>query len=371
MTKQFTFWNHCLEGCYGPFPVPRDDALFASRVYCLTRKEDIIQLPPDIKPFQKWIAGHYERAGISISQNIVWSRDYSLARLYPDYLPSVYFFGQKAHEIWPNKLRLDITEEFNNKLKASERFARLAESANPSFVNFHRGKDEIQNLNDFGGKHNFIKGAYSVGGSLVFSCKTFEEYQHVINAFDPLMPLQFQKAIIQPDGKPGIPVNLFYYISDSGPRKIVATQQILDGYSHVGNIYPTVHQPWRVTNKIAADMFHKGMRGHVSFNLIALPKRKGKYSYWIIECNPRWGASAHFKYLGDRLGVDSWCTTTVKTTKTDLNEISFKSFEFNPKTRQGAVVVNWGTIILGKLQVFLAGKPEEWSQLLQNLEEIL
>jgi len=113
------------------------------------------------------------------------------------------------------------------------------------------------------------------------------------------------------------------------------------------------------------------MRGHVAFNLIGIPQADGEFSYWIIECNPRWGGSAYYKYLGDILEVDSWCVKVFKTTKTDLNDLSLGNLTFDPQTKKGIVVINWGTILLGELQIFMAGEKADWLVIEQELGALL
>jgi hypothetical protein len=51
-----------------------------------------------------------------------------------------------------------------------------------------------------------------------------------------------------------------------------------------------------------------------------------------------------------------------------LSDIDLSDIEFDSKTGEGLVIVNWGTLLEGKLVLLLAGSTEYQDALLHELE---
>ena len=56
----------------------------------MSEPEDLIQLHPDLQSQWQAITAHYDRIGLSHSQNPVWNVSFEQLRNNPDYEPSVF-----------------------------------------------------------------------------------------------------------------------------------------------------------------------------------------------------------------------------------------------------------------------------------------
>ena len=54
-----------------------------------------------------------------------------------------------------------------------------------------------------------------------------------------------------------------------------------------------------------------------------------------------------------------------KTRYRELSDLDIRDLEFNMKTGEGLVIVNWGTMLKGKLVLLMAGSPE-YQEVLRN-----
>ena len=56
---------------------------------------------------------------------------------------------------------------------------------------------------------------------------------------------------------------------------------------------------------------------------------------------------------------------TLETKHRKLSDLSIRDLEFDMKTGEGLVLVNWGTVLKGKLVLLLAGSPD-YQEALRN-----
>ena len=90
-----------------------------------------------------------------------------------------------------------------------------------------------------------------------------------------------------------------------------------------------------------------------------------------IECNPRFNGASYPTLVANKLEVSEWSAITLHTRHRTLHAIDLEGLEFDSKTGQGIVIINWGTILVGKLVVLLAGTREQQDALAVELRKRL
>jgi hypothetical protein len=75
--------------------------------------------------------------------------------------------------------------------------------------------------------------------------------------------------------------------------------------------------------------------------------------------------------IAQKLDIPQWTARTLETKHRKLSDIDLSDIEFDSKTDEGLVIVNWGTILEGKMMLLLAGSAEYQDALLQELKHRL
>ena len=115
-------------------------------------------------------------------------------------------------------------------------------------------------------------------------------------------------------------------------------------------------------------MAKKGMKGIFAFDVAVVEIETG-VDYFAIECNPRFNGASYPTGIAQKLNIKEWCSDNITTKYRSLDEINLGDLEYNPDTATGVIIVNWGSILVGKLGVLIAGsieQQEEWRQLLRD-----
>ena len=159
-------------------------------------------------------------------------------------------------------------------------------------------------------------------------------------------------------------------MTEVGVKRLAATEQVLEGCSHSGNRYPTEHQPWAQVEPMAQWMAQKGMRGIFAFDVAVVPEAEIP-NYLAFECNPRYNGASYPTAIAHKLQIDAWTSETCPTQHHTLADLDLSDIEFNPDTGTGVVLVNWGTVLIGKIAVLLAGSLAEQAQLRTALHQRL
>lgn len=345
--------------------------LYCGRVLGMTEPEDLIQLHPDLQPEWKAIAAHYGRIGLSHSQNPIWDISFTQLRDHPDYEVSVFIFGDAVHQVgsddcdWfrsRNRDWEDVVEFINSK----NNFIRLANELGVSVpktlcVN---NKTELKDYSQIP-YPCYLKPAVSVDGVGISRCENEQQLMEALAAMDDHLPLQFQEEVIASQF-----LNLQYFVTENQAQLLAATEQILDGYAHMGNRYPTVHQPWVLVQPMADWMAQKGMKDIFAFD-VAVVEGETDTRYLAIECNPRFNGASYPTGIAKKLKLDSWASETFLTKYHSLEDLDLKEIEYNPATGTGVILVNWGCVLVGRLGVLLAGSLEQQQELKELLKQRL
>ncbi|MEM7593757.1 MAG: ATP-grasp domain-containing protein [Cyanobacteria bacterium P01_A01_bin.83] len=342
--------------------------LYSGRVLGMSESDDLIQLHPDLQSQWSAITAHYQNINLSHSQNPIWDLSFKQLRQYPQYQPSVFIFGDALHhqsddEDWfrdRNQDWQDVVEFINSK----NNFIRLSQELEVKVPRTICAADKAQLK-----EHKdlpypcYLKPAVSVDGVGIHRCANPEELTNALAKLDSDTPLQIQQEVIATKF-----LNLQYEVIDQQAKPLAATEQILDGFAHQGNRYPTVYQPWDLVDPMAEWMANKGMKGIFAFD-VAVVKTETGVDYFAIECNPRFNGASYPTGIAQKLNIEKWCSDNINTKYRSLDQINLENLEYNPETATGVIIVNWGSILVGKLGVLIAGsieQQEEWRQALRD-----
>jgi hypothetical protein len=344
--------------------------LYSGRVLGMTQPDDLIQLHPDLKPQWQAITDHYDRIGLNYSQNPIWDVSFNRLKDYPDYQLSVFIFGDAIHEgseddDWfrdQNRDWLNVVEFINSK----NNFIRLAQELDVKVPRTLCAENKAQ-LKEYDNIPYpcYLKPAVSVDGVGIYRCANSEELEQALIKLDDNIPLQLQQEVTATKF-----LNLQYQVDQDEVKPLAATEQILDGFAHQGNRYPTAYQPWELVDKMAKWMDEKGMKGIFAFD-VAVVETRDDVDYFAIECNPRFNGASYPTGIAHKLKIKSWCSDNFQTKYRSLDEIDLEDLEYNPATGTGAIIVNWGTVQVGKLGMLLAGSIKQQEELRQLLKQKL
>ena len=107
------------------------------------------------------------------------------------------------------------------------------------------------------------------------------------------------------------------------------------------------------------------MKGIFAFDLTLVETPGGGMRFPAIECNPRFNGASYPTVIAQKLDVPEWSAMTFKTKYRRLSDLDLGDLEFDMKTGEGLVIVNWGTLLKGKLVLLLAGSPD-YQEALRN-----
>ena len=110
----------------------------------------------------------------------------------------------------------------------------------------------------------------------------------------------------------------------------------------------------------------RGMKGIFAFDLAVVETPAG-IRYPAVECNPRFNGASYPTVIAQKLDIPEWRAMTFKTHHRKLSDLDISDIEFDMKTGEGLVIVNWGTLLKGKLVLLLAGSPDYQEALLDEL----
>ncbi len=325
--------------------------LYSGRALGISEPWDLIQLHPDLKPFWEDINQHYKRINLRHSQQVIWDVDMHELGSHIGYQPSVFYFGPNEFKYWGDNRWLEMVEYINSK----NNFMALADKLGvdtPKTLCFESARainDDILNRMTY---PCYLKAAVSVSGVGIFRCEDQEELRKAAARFADGIPVQVQEEVNTETF-----LNLQYQVVGDQLVRLAASEQILDGFAHQGNRVPARHAPWETVQPMAEWLHDHGMKGIFAFDVAVLQTERG-LRFPAIECNPRFNGASYPTLVANKLGVREWSAITLHTRHQTLHAIDFADLEFNPASGEGVVIINWGTIRVGKIVVLLAGSRE-------------
>ncbi|MDB4409481.1 ATP-grasp domain-containing protein [Gammaproteobacteria bacterium] len=350
--------NHDIMHCTAEGVVGNN--LYSGRALGLSEPDDYIQLHPVLKPLWKHITAHYGRVGLSHSESVIW--DLSLEQLarHTGYRPSVFYFGPAENKAWNDQEWLEAVEFINSK----NNFMALADDLGidvPQTQCFD-SVDEISEMDIISfNMPCYLKAAISVSGVGIYRCANREELRDAIQEFASDVPVQLQEEI-----KTEVFLNMQYRVIGDRLVRLAVSEQILDGCAHQGNRFPSSHEPWETIEPMALWLKERGMKGIFAFDVAVVDTPDG-VRYPAVECNPRFNGASYPTIIAQKLDIPEWSARTFKTRYRKLSDLDISDLEFDMKTGEGIVIVNWGTILMGKLVILMAGSPEHREVLVNEL----
>jgi len=322
--------------------------LYSGRALGISEPWDMIQLHPELESQWEEITQHYKRIGLSHTEDVIWYLDLKQLGAHIDFQPSVFYFGPEECQYWGDYEWLNTVEFINSK----NNFISLANELGvdvPKTCCFARLNDITPAVaNDFI-YPCYLKAAVSVAGVGIYRCDNMNELLVSLANFTEVVPVQVQEEV-----KTETFLNLQYKVVGDEVIRLAASEQILDGYTHQGNRFPAAFEPWNLVEPMANWLAEQGMKGIFAFDVAVVQTDKG-LRFPAIECNPRFNGASYPTLIAQKLSIPEWSTNTFITTHRSLEYINLDDLEYDHKTKEGAVLVNWGTILEGKLTILMAG----------------
>ncbi len=329
----------------------------------MTNPGDVIQLHPDLRKYWDHITSHYDRIGLSYTKNVIWNDDFEVIKNFPDLELSPYFFGSKANHVRPDEKWFKIAKNMNSKNYFIRTCRKLSVDIPNTFI--FNGKKELTDFNTFNTFDFpvYFKISTSSSGRGVIKCHDIGELEEAVSVIKSDISFQIQEEI---NAKAFI--NVQYVIEGGRCKRVIISEQLLEGFRHLGNRFPTPYDDaWKMTDQIARKIKEEGMKGYFAFDLAVT--NNGKYI--AIECNPRVNGATYPTIIASKLGIKSWTAKNFKTDIRNYMDLHLEDIEYDPTIESGIVIINWGCIEFGKLGILLAGTLDEQNEMEKKLRQII
>lgn len=354
--------NHDIMNCTAD-GVPGNQ-YYSGRALGLSEPWDMIQLHEDLAPLRDDICAHYDRVGLHHAKDVVWHVHREELGEHIGFQPSVFFFGPHECVFWGDHQWMEIVDFINSK----NNFMTVADKLNID-VPHTRCFDRAGDVGDAEIGDTvfpcYAKAAVSVSGIGIHRCSNDPELRRALASFDADTPIQIQEEIVAETF-----LNMQYHVVGGRLYHMQASEQILDGFAHQGNRVPARFAPWSAVDPLAEWLVERGMKGVFAFD-IAVTQTPNGLRFPVIECNPRFNGASYPTAVAQKLDIPEWSAISLSTRHRKLADIDLGDLEFDPRTGQGVVLINWGTILTGKLLVLLAGTPDFQELLLAQLKSRL
>lgn len=355
-------YNHDIMNCTARGV--RGNRLYSGRALGITEPWDIIQLHESLQPLWQDITGHYSRIGLSHTHDVIWYLDLKQLGAHIDYQPSVFYYGPNENQYWGDLEWLNTVEYINSKNNFMSLANELGVDAPLTLCFKSRTQIDAQAMRDIN-YPCYLKAAISVSGAGIHRCEDEASLYQSLEEFTPDTPIQIQEEV-----KADAFLNLQYKVVNNEAFRLIASEQILDGFIHQGNRVPASHEPWDNVEPMAQWLVAHGMKGIFAFDVAVCQSSEG-LRFPAIECNPRFNGASYPTLVAAKLDIPQWSAMSFSSQYRHLEYIDLSDIEYNPATRQGVVIINWGTVLAGKLVFLLAGSPEYQQTLCAELESRL
>ena len=338
--------------------------LYSARALGMTNPGDIIQVHPALESEWTAICDHYTRIGLEHTAEVIWDTSLQQIGHHAEYQPSVFFFGEQESLAYENHAWSSTVSYINSK----NNFIKLAEQLGvpvPKTLCFERA-DEVsaEAIHDIGFPC-YLKAAISVSGVGIYRCESMAELLFAADTFEPATPVQVQEEV-----KTDCFLNMQYEAANGHYRRLLTTEQILNGPAHQGNRYPARATPWEVVEPMAEWMAERDFNEIFAFDVAVVEEKTGR-RYLAIECNPRFNGASYPTAIALKLDIPEWEARNYKTWHKSLSEINLKGLEYSSSSGEGVIIVNWGPIHVGKLMIMLAGSTHTRKKLELELRKRL
>ena len=323
--------------------------LYSGRALGMSEPDDVIQLHPELRPEWPAIAAHYQRIGLQHASNVIWDVSYDHLKRHSQRQVSVFFFHDSIEVSRPDANWTRTVDYVNDK----NNFMDLAGELGMAVPMTLRFSDRLQVRDlDTLPYPCYVKASVSVAGVGSCRCETASEVREALATFAPNVPLQIQEEVVTDRF-----LNIQYEIVNQTLHRLMITEQVLDGFAHQSNRYPSKHAPWNSVEIMAHWMATSGMKGRFSFD-VAVVKTASGYQYLPIACSPRFNGASYPAAVAMKLALDAWTSVQLPTRHRHLVHLDLNGIEYDPGTGSGVVIINWGPVLAGKVGFLLAGSAE-------------
>ena len=325
--------------------------LYSGRALGISEVKDKIQLRPELLPFWQDIIMHYERIGLTHTRDVIWHVDRDQLGKHISHHPSVFYYGPHECRNWGDLEWLGAVEYVNSKNNFIE-LARQLHVDVPNTLCFDSVSEITPQVIQELTYPCYLKAAVSVSGVGIYRCEHEQAFIDALGMFDQDVAVQIQAEV-----KAKTFLNMQYRVVNETPVRLACTNQLLDVFAHQGNKYPSRYEPWELLDPMAFWLTERGMKGVFAFDVAVVEGPDG-VEFSVIECNPRFNGASYPTIIAQKLDIPEWTAKIFSTHHRNLADIHIKDLEFDKRTGEGAVIVNWGTILEGKLMVLMAGSEE-------------
>ena len=351
-------YNHDIMTCTADGVI--GNHLYSGRALGISEPWDMIQLHPDLQDEWEEITRHYDRIGLSHTEDVIWYLDHKQLGAHIDFLPSVFYFGPEECQYWGDYDWLNTVEFINSKNNFMSLAAKLGVDV-PQTLFFDSVNDITPEMADQFVYPCYLKAAVSVSGVCIYRCDNKTELLVSLANFQNNIPVQVQEEV-----KTDTFLNLQYKVIGDVAVRLAASEQILDGFVHQGNRFPAAFEPWNLVEPMANWLVEHGMKGIFAFDVAVVQTENG-LRFPAIECNPRFNGASYPTLIAQKLEIPEWSTNNFTTKFRSLQYINLDDIEYNDQTKEGAILVNWGTILEGKLTILMAGSVDYQEALREEL----
>lgn len=342
-------YNHDVMNCTDESLV--GNHLYSGRALGITEPWDMIQLHEDLKPLWPDINKHYRRVGLRHAKEVVWFLNLKQIGAHVGYQPSVFNFGADEYRCWGDYEWLESVEYINSK----NNFMALANQLGmdtPKTVCF----DSATKIDDAAIAEIrfpcFLKAAVSTPGIDSYRCENNTELMNACRNFSTEMVVQVQEEIYS-----HVILNLQYKITGHELIRLAASEKIQDGFVHQGDRMPARYAPWDTVEPIAIWLKEHGMKGIFTFDVAVVQTNRG-LRFPVMNCNPRFNGASYPALIAQKLNIPEWSAKTFTTRYRNLADINLTDIEFDQASGEGAIIVNWGTVLVGNLTILMAGSKD-------------
>jgi len=339
-------YNHDIINCTADGVV--GNHLYSGRALGITEPWDIIQINEALQPMWNDITSHYERIGLTHTQQVIWNLNLKELGAHIDFQPSVFFYGPDESQYWGDNKWLNTVDYINSKNSFMELATQLGVDVPKTLCFESVSEISIADLVDM--KYPcYLKAAISVSGVGIYRCEDKNELLDSVGKFNADTPVQIQEEI-----KTDTFLNMQYKVVGKELIRLAVSEQILDGFAHQGNRVPASHEPWHIVDPMAEWLVENGMKGIFAFD-VGIVQTSDGLRFPAIECNPRFNGASYPTLVAQKLNIAEWSSINLSTKHRNLAEIDLKDIEYNQSTGEGAIIINWGTVLEGKIMILMAG----------------
>lgn len=322
--------------------------LGCGRALGITEPWDMLQLHADLQPLWKGITRHYQRIGLQHTDDVLWTVNLKELGGHIGYQPSVFCYGPDQHQFWGDSEWLDIAEY----MQSRNHFMSLAQQLGvdvPKTLCFNSVKEvDIDDLKALRFPC-YLKAAVCAPGTGLYPCHDRTELMVSLGNFTDDTAIQIQEEI-QTD----MFLNLQYKVVGHQAIRLAASEIILDGHSFQGYTMPACYEPWQIVDPIADWLVSRGMKGVFAFDLAVSQTSRG-LRFPVIGFRPQYNDASYPALIAQKLHIPEWTALNFTTRHRSLDSLQLQDIEYDHQTGEGAILVNWGTILDGKLMIMLAG----------------